>query len=85
MVGDGLRMRIRIEESWLDARRCELGIQLAADFADIEEAHTGERKQQAPVRTEWDGERQELRFVYDESVERGDHLSRLIDAANKGK
>jgi ribosome-binding factor A len=23
----------------------------------------------------------ELRFVYDESVERGDHLSRLIDAA----
>ena len=27
----------------------------------------------------------ELRFVYDESVERGDHLSRLIDAANKGK
>ena len=25
----------------------------------------------------------ELRFVYDESVERGDHLSRLIDAANK--
>jgi ribosome-binding factor A len=27
----------------------------------------------------------ELRFVYDESVERGDHLSRLIDAANKEK
>jgi ribosome-binding factor A len=27
----------------------------------------------------------ELRFLYDESVERGDHLSRLIDAANKGK
>jgi ribosome-binding factor A len=27
----------------------------------------------------------ELRFVYDESVERGDHLSRLIDAATKGK
>ena len=25
----------------------------------------------------------ELRFVYDESVERGDHLSRLIDAALK--
>src|SRR5581483_635378 len=25
----------------------------------------------------------ELRFVYDESVERGDRLSRLIDAANK--
>ena len=24
----------------------------------------------------------ELRFEYDESVERGDHLSRLIDAAN---
>ena len=27
----------------------------------------------------------ELRFLYDESVERGDHLSRLIAAANKGK
>ena len=27
----------------------------------------------------------ELRFVYDESVERGDHLSRLIDQANKNK
>lgn len=27
----------------------------------------------------------ELRFEYDESVERGDHLSRLIDAANKAK
>ena len=27
----------------------------------------------------------ELRFVYDESVERGDHLSRLIDAALKPK
>ena len=25
----------------------------------------------------------ELRFVYDESVERGDRLSRLIDSANK--
>ena len=25
----------------------------------------------------------EVRFVYDESVERGDHLSRLIDAANR--
>jgi ribosome-binding factor A len=25
----------------------------------------------------------ELRFEYDESVERGDHLSRLIDQANK--
>ena len=25
----------------------------------------------------------ELRFVYDESVERGDRLSRLIDAANR--
>jgi glycogen debranching enzyme len=64
-VGDGLRMRIRIEESWLDARRCELGIQLAADFADIEEAHTGTRRQQAPIRTEWDAGRQELRFVYE--------------------
>ena len=27
----------------------------------------------------------ELRFQYDESVERGDHLSRLIDEANKPK
>jgi ribosome-binding factor A len=27
----------------------------------------------------------ELRFTYDESVERGDHLSRLIDSAIKGK
>jgi len=27
----------------------------------------------------------ELRFEYDESVERGDHLSRLIDQANKTK
>jgi ribosome-binding factor A len=27
----------------------------------------------------------ELRFVYDESVERGDHLSRLIDAALRPK
>ena len=25
----------------------------------------------------------ELRFLYDESVERGDHLSQLIDAANR--
>jgi len=27
----------------------------------------------------------ELRFVYDESVERGDHLSRLIDSAIRPK
>jgi ribosome-binding factor A len=27
----------------------------------------------------------ELRFTYDESVERGDHLSRLIDSAIRGK
>ena len=27
----------------------------------------------------------ELKFVYDESVERGDRLSRLIDSANKSK
>ncbi|HEX5478321.1 MAG TPA: glycogen debranching N-terminal domain-containing protein [Dehalococcoidia bacterium] len=64
-VGDGMRMRIRVEESWRDGRTCELGIHLAADFADIEEAHTGRRQQQAPVRTEWDAERQEVRFLYE--------------------
>jgi glycogen debranching enzyme-like protein len=64
-VGEGLREVLRIENySARETARFALGIHLAADFADIEEAQQGRRQQTADVETCWDAARQELRFRY---------------------
>ncbi len=70
-VGDkGLRTRIRIEnyafgdDALSGPASFLLGINLAADFADIEEADSGKRIQTADVGAVWDADAQELAFTY---------------------
>ncbi|MGI8777085.1 MAG: amylo-alpha-1,6-glucosidase [Acidimicrobiales bacterium] len=67
---EGMRTRIRIENYAFDdqarggAASFLLGINLAADFADIEEADSGKRTQTAEVEARWDESAQELVFAY---------------------
>ncbi len=67
---EGLRTRIRIEnyafgdDALSGPASFALGINLAADFADIEEADSGKRIQTADVDTAWDADAQELAFSY---------------------
>jgi glycogen debranching enzyme len=63
-LGAGLRSRFAVH-SWAAApRTLTLRIDLAADFADIDETEQGERRQSAEVTTDWDGDAGELRFAY---------------------
>ncbi len=64
-VDEGLRTELRFENYHpRDIARFQLGIHLAADFADINEAKAGKRQQSAEVETSWDAGRQELLFQY---------------------
>jgi glycogen debranching enzyme len=65
----GLRTRIRVEnyafgDAAGGAAEFLLGINLAADFADIEEADRGERQQTAEVEVRWNEPAQEVVFAY---------------------
>jgi len=66
----GLRTLIRAQNysfgdgAAAEAARFTLGIRLAADFADIEEADSGTRRQTAEVEVRWDEGAQELVFAY---------------------
>jgi len=64
----GLRTLIRAQNytfgDGASVARFALGIQLAADFADIEEAGSGTRRQTAEVEARWDEGAQELVFAY---------------------
>lgn len=70
-LADGMRSLLRLENNWGvknhhadDPPQIELAIRLAADFADIEEANQGVRRQSAPIETTWDEAHQELCFRY---------------------
>lgn len=62
-VGEGLRTRLTFASYGAAPCRVRLCLELAADFADIDEAEFGERRRRAPVEATWDGG--ELTFAYD--------------------
>jgi glycogen debranching enzyme len=63
-VGEGLRSRLGVH-SWADEpRRVEIRVELGADFADIDEAERGDRRQQGEVIEKWDADIRELRLEY---------------------
>lgn len=67
VVDDGMRTELKMHNYAMSQNvRLELGVQLAADFADIREREkpSAPREQSAPVETIWDPERQELLFRY---------------------
>jgi len=45
-------------------QRVEIRVELAADFADIDEADQGQRRQPGDVTEKWDSQRRELRLTY---------------------
>ncbi len=64
-VGEGLRELLRVEHYGSGQAACfDLAVQLAADFADLNQIHHGPRKQTAEVETTWDESRCELIFRY---------------------
>jgi glycogen debranching enzyme len=63
-VGDGLRTLFSFRNYAATAAQFEFAIQLAADFADSQEAEARERQQAAEVETLWNGAAGELIFRY---------------------
>jgi glycogen debranching enzyme len=55
-------------------------VRLAADFADTEETHKGQRQQSAPVETEWDRDAGELKFRYQHPDLDRTSVVRVVDA-----
>ena len=67
VVADGMRTELKMHNYAMSQNvRLELGVQLAADFADIREREkpSAPREQSAPGETIWDPERQEVLFRY---------------------
>jgi glycogen debranching enzyme len=64
LVDEGMREEVRVTNYAPEQARFDLRIELAADFADIEEAEHGRRQQDAPISTSWDPATQELCFRY---------------------
>jgi glycogen debranching enzyme len=63
-VGAGLRTRFAVHSWAAVTRTLTLRIEVDADFADLDEAESGERRQCADVAADWDGTARELRLVY---------------------
>lgn len=63
-VGEGLRSRLGVH-SWADEpRQVQIRVELAADFADIDESEQGHRRQHGDVIEKWDADARELRLDY---------------------
>lgn len=63
-LDQGLRTEWRFESAHLDTVHLSLELEIDADFADIEEARLGHRRQTAEVRRHWDAARRELVLQY---------------------
>jgi glycogen debranching enzyme len=63
-IGDGMRTILRLSSFAIVEARFELGIHLAADFADSQEAEQGDRQQNAEVETTWDEASREVCISY---------------------
>jgi glycogen debranching enzyme len=63
-VGAGLRSRLTVHSWAAEATEVVLTLACEADFADVEEAEGGYRRQRADILEEWDPVARELRLVY---------------------
>jgi glycogen debranching enzyme len=63
-VGEGLRSRLGVHSWSHEPRRVEIRVELAADFADIDEAERGQRQQDGDVIEKWDADARDLRLDY---------------------
>jgi glycogen debranching enzyme len=63
-VGEGMRTILRLRSHAPERLALDLGLAIAADFADSEEAERGERQQDAAVESGWDQASRELSFRY---------------------
>ena len=76
-VGDGMRSLMRFTNYGPQPARFELGIGLAADYADSDEVERGERRQQAATDARWDAAAATLSLCYQhETLELGTDRSR---------
>jgi glycogen debranching enzyme len=64
-LGGGLRSRFTVHSWAATPRTLTLRLDVAADFADLDEAEQGQRRQYADVTTEWNADAHELRLTYD--------------------
>ena len=64
IVGEGLRTLVRVDNYGRSRMAADLGLALAADFADVDEAERGERIQRADVEAAWDAASRRLAFRY---------------------
>ncbi len=63
-LGAGLRSRLGVHSFAAQPCQVEISVELAADFADTDEAERGRRRQHGDVTEKWDGEQRELRLTY---------------------
>jgi glycogen debranching enzyme len=63
-LGEGLRSRFAVLSFADRPGRVEIGLELAADFADTDEAENAQRRQHGEVTAVWDADAHELRFDY---------------------
>jgi glycogen debranching enzyme len=64
-VASGLRSRLTVHSWAAQPTQVVLAIGLGADFADSEEAESGQRRQEAPVVDAWDPATRELQLRYE--------------------
>ena len=64
-LGGGLRSRFTVHSWAATPRTLTLRLDVAADFADLDEAEQGQRRQNADVTAEWNADAHELRLAYD--------------------
>lgn len=63
-LGEGLRTRLTVLSFADQPAHLTVGLELAADFTDSDEAEHGWRQQHGEITTEWDAQRQEMRLDY---------------------
>jgi hypothetical protein len=63
-LGEGMRTVLRFESYGREPACFELGLHVAADFADVDEVNQSQRQQTGPVEMTWDEARWELKFRY---------------------
>jgi glycogen debranching enzyme len=61
-LGPGLRSRLGVHSFAAQPCTVEVGVEVAADFADTLEAETGQRRQHGEVTPDWDGAELRLRY-----------------------
>jgi glycogen debranching enzyme len=63
-VGRGMAEQLVVTNHSMTPAETELVIELEADFADVQEAASGERQQHGTTAVAWDGDEPSIRFTY---------------------